>query len=357
MKKLLILFLLLATSLWGHYSEEYRDFSEKSGKPIAIGITAYNRPEYLKKALEALAQNPESKEMPFIFFLDGGPNAKQHELIKVIDSFHFPHTFIFAFPENLGCERSTIELRDFLFDYCGFAKAVILEDDVIIPKNGVGLLLRMHAWAEQNIPHFGAISLSNGDSATTNQEKLISSLTVPKRALMSKKSSNLKKGSYGNMIDSPHNATYYQVPWCWAYALSREVWKKIRGTQLEFLSLFVSRAHPKEIDHPAIRHWLLGKLIAAKENLGLFDSSHSEILGDPYFIPKGSGQDGVFDVSLREQGLLHIVPVVNRIANIGEHGDHFGPSAWRLFCKNLQLSTFPEDAHLDTFTFLTKPPL
>ena len=249
MKKILLLILFFALPLWGEYPEEYANLAEKFGASTAIAITAYNRPDYLKKSLEALAANPESQTLPFLFLLDGGPGAKQKELSEIIHSFHFPYYCIIAFPENLGCERNTVELREFVFNFCGFEKAVILEDDVLIPPAGIELLLRMHDWAEKNIPHFGVASLCNGTSIKAKPEPLLSSLMLPQRDVVSKRSTNFKKGAYGNMDDSPQEATYYQIPWYWAYCMSHDVWNKIRDTQLEFLSRFVDRARPKEIDH------------------------------------------------------------------------------------------------------------
>lgn len=344
-----LFFLLCITSLWANYPQEYEGLSEQIGKPIAVAMTAYNRPDYLKRSLEALAQNPESQELPLLFLLDGGPTAKQKELTLLIDSFHFPHCYIIAFPENLGCERNMVELRSFIFDYCQFEKCLVMEDDLLLPPNGIGLLLRMHAWAEENIPHFGILSLCSKIKPKKDKKQLLSFLTEPVRKECSTtKNREVKKGDYWNMRDSPQNASYYHIPPYWVYCMSKEVWNKIRDTQLEFLARFIDRENPHYLDHPAVRHWILGKLLAAKP---LLDPAGAAILGNPRLIPIDSGQDGVIDICLRSQGLRYIVPAVNRIANIGEYGEHFASEAWRFFCKDLFVSNFSEDTTISEFHF------
>ena len=61
------------------YDPAFFDYSTQRGEPTAVAIIAYNRPEYFKQLLESLAKNPESQELPFFFFLDGGDRTAQEE--------------------------------------------------------------------------------------------------------------------------------------------------------------------------------------------------------------------------------------------------------------------------------------
>lgn len=348
----LIVSLLFSSSLFSLFPKKYENLSEEIGIDTAIAMPAFNRTEYLKTSLEALAQNPETQELALVFFLDGGPKAKQKEIRQIIESFHFPHCFIVAHRNNLGCERNTIELRSFVFDHCKFRRAVIMEDDLVISPQGIGLLLRMHDWAEENIENFGAITLwSNAtESREEKQQSLDILLDAPRKAIY-RKWTTRTKGHYANLIDSPQNVTYYDIPWYWVFCMSRQVWEQTRDTQFEYLDRFVDRKNPKALDHPAIRHWILAKLLDAKAHL---ENTNPELLqnfGEERFVPFASGQDGITDLSLREKGLRYIMPAVNRMMNIGEYGDHFNPFAWRMFCKDLKLEIFEEDAEICDFSY------
>ena len=180
MKKQLLFFLLLCASLFGAYDPAYLDFSKKSGIDTAILMTAYNRVDYFRAALEAIAENPESEEIALFFFLDGGPDAKQKELKSVIASFGFPHAHVIAREKNLGCEKNIIDSRRFIFDHCGFDKVIIMEDDHVIAPNGISLILRMYEWGKREIDRFGAVTLWS-DRKLTKAEKgsLLPILTEP----------------------------------------------------------------------------------------------------------------------------------------------------------------------------------
>ena len=281
----ILLLLLLTVSLWGQYPEEYANLSEKIGMPTAIAMTAYNRPDYLQKTLEALARNPESQTLPFLFLLDGGPNAKQQELIEIIDSFHFPHCFIVAFPENLGCERNTVELKTFVFEHCGFKKVVVMEDDLLVPPWNRTASFECTSGQKRIFLDLESSPFVARSPVKEKKEKLLSLLTNPTRkALAPRKSTSKTQDPYWNMQDSPQNVTYYHTPPYWVYCMSRDVWSKIRNIQLEFLSLFIDRANPRYLNHPAVRHWMLKKLLEAKPLLDKAGRQFWEILTSSRWI-------------------------------------------------------------------------
>lgn len=338
MKRTIFLFLILFSTLSANYDPKYENFSEKSGIDTAILITAYNRPEYFQKVLEAIAQNPESEEIAIFIFVDGGPNAKQQEHIEIFSSFRFPHGYLIAHEENLGCEKNVIDSRRFMFDHCGFERVIIMEDDHVISPDGIALLLRMHEWGKRNIEGFGAVTLWS--DRKLSQEEKINHLTV------------LTEPYRRKMKASKQGQEYYILPLYWVFCIDKEVWDEIKEMQYEYEKRFILTPKFDRKLNPQIYRWEREKLLQAKELYDRTDPARSKILGNPISIPLVPFQDGVTEVSLREKGRRYVIPAVNRMENIGVYGLHFNPGLWKRLCGGLRLDLFDEDHNLSTFRFL-----
>lgn len=341
MKKQIIFFLLFCVSVFGAYDPAYYEFSKTSGIDTAILMTAYNRVDYFKSALEAIAENPESQEIALFFFLDGGPEAKQKELTAVIASFAFPHAHIIARDKNLGCEKNIIDSRRFMFDHCQFDKVIIMEDDHVIAPNGISTILKMYEWGKKEIDRFGAVTLwSDRKLSKENKSRFLSVLTEPYR----------KKTRY-----TANQGSFYTLPLYWVFCLDREVWDDIKDFQYEYERLFI---HTPKFDRskiPAIHKWERQRLVRSKKFYEKTDSRIAKIIGDPLSVPTVPFQDGATDVSLREKGYRYVVPAVNRMENIGVYGLHFTPHLWKKLCSNLCLDVFEQDLALETFQFVPYP--
>jgi hypothetical protein len=106
--------------------------------PIVVFI--YNRPHYLRRCLESLAQNPELKASKLIFFADGAKeNATPEQLERIAQTravtqekawsddvrYHFSDS-------NMGPDSIIFGVRKVLSEY---GKAIVLEDDLILSKH------------------------------------------------------------------------------------------------------------------------------------------------------------------------------------------------------------------------------
>ena len=55
----------------------------------ALLLLGFDRVDYFSKTLASLAANPEAHEHDLHLYLDGGPKARQDELIKLVEQSNF----------------------------------------------------------------------------------------------------------------------------------------------------------------------------------------------------------------------------------------------------------------------------
>lgn len=141
------------------YKLEYLDYSQKKELPYAVAIVAFNRPIYLKQLLDSLEMNPESQTIPFFFFLDGGPKSTQNENIGLIEKSKIKNKEIVIRDVNYGCPKNHIDSKRFLFDFCGYEKVIVIEEDIVVSKNYIRSLLGLHKWAKNTYANVGIVQM------------------------------------------------------------------------------------------------------------------------------------------------------------------------------------------------------
>ncbi len=140
------------------YDSLYRDTSNRMSEPVGIAIICYNRPHYLAQLVKSLEQNPEAQTLPFYFFLDGGPRAKQTENADLIQKSSIKHKNIIFRPRNYGCPKNQIDALRFMFDWCGYSKTILFEEDLMVSPSYIELTLNLHKWATDNYHNVGMVS-------------------------------------------------------------------------------------------------------------------------------------------------------------------------------------------------------
>jgi hypothetical protein len=141
------------------YDSVFFDYSTKMGQLTAVAIIAYNRPKYFKQLLDSLVKNPESQNLPFFFFLDGGDQKAQDENKRLIESAPFPQKFVIARDINYGCPKNYVDSHRFLFDWCNFERIVVLEEDLIVSKKYFEVLFHLYDLAHTNYSNIGMVQL------------------------------------------------------------------------------------------------------------------------------------------------------------------------------------------------------
>ena len=263
-----------------------------------VVVIGYNRPRYFEKVLESLEKNPESQNLPFFFFLDGGPESRQAEYNEIIEKRKFPLKTVINRDRNLGCGLNIINAREHVFDRLGFDAAMIFEDDMIVSPHYIGLGFRLL----RQFP----------DDCVQCWSKCIQT-----REWKMERLGQVSTGKFH----------------FWGYALGRATWDRISPILKEYRSKFLVGPYNQR-NSEGIRKWF-GTLV---EN-----------------PPHATGQDAATEMALQAQGIKRIVTIVNRGKYIGEEGIHQKARIFkRMGFDQVNLDIFPEDREIKEFYFGNK---
>ncbi|GGK17530.1 hypothetical protein GCM10007962_09660 [Yeosuana aromativorans] len=165
-------------------------------------LFAYNRPNHIKKTLDALSLNPEAKETELFIFCDGpkleiSPDdlKKNYQVAEVAKKEHrFKKVVVTIHKENKGLANSIIDgVTEIIKKY---HKVIVLEDDIV---TSIGFLSYMN------------------DALTfyENEDKVmhISGYMYPHKEQL--------KGTF-----------FYNVPLCWGWATWERSWKHFNNDAL-----------------------------------------------------------------------------------------------------------------------------
>ena len=86
----------------------------------AILVIGFKRLSYFQQTLESLERNPESQTLDFYFYLDGGRESRQDELIEMINTSSIKNKHIVCRESNYGIGRHLIGARREIFDGLGY---------------------------------------------------------------------------------------------------------------------------------------------------------------------------------------------------------------------------------------------
>ena len=309
----ILFFLIFFNSIFSNqisYDESFRDYSNKSCSPVAVLVVAFNRPRYLKETIASIEKNKESKDLPFFFFLDGGPKAKQEELIRVINDSSIDKKHIILREKNYGIPKNHIDAKRFMFDFCGFEKVVIFEEDIVVSSNYFETLFKLDDWAEKNYKNIGTVQIWADGCLLSFEEK----------------KKNLKK-----IRETSPSWSFV------TYLMHQKVWKNIASIlyeyEREFIDPFLQNpsedmARSKPTLGPLakeITHWAALKLIEYKRRKNfLRPRSDKKILQTKisYFeeISSIGNQDTTTAFALWLKGYTRLQTVVNRAIHIGQDG-------------------------------------
>lgn len=158
MINIFIFFLLFLISSPSYsYNISYKKYAEIHKQEHAVLIIAYNRPEYFIRCIESVEKNKEAAEIPFIFALDGGSYATQKENLALIKKAKLKHKIIVVRDRNYGCPKNHIDAYRFAFDWCGFKKIIVIQEDVLVSPTYISFMFNLHNWATKNYKNIGAV--------------------------------------------------------------------------------------------------------------------------------------------------------------------------------------------------------
>lgn len=306
------------------YNPKYYNVAHSLPSDTAVLIVAYNRPHYFKEVLDSIATNPESQTLPFFFVLDGGPDATQKENIELIEQSSIKHKEIIARPYHYDCGRNIIDARRFMFDWCGFDKVIVFEDDMVVSPQYITLVLNLHAWAKKEYSNVGAVQCSN-------------------HCYMDKKT----KERHLDLVEDRYDQ------W-WAYCMDKKTHEAIKDLLYEYEEQFLINWQQDILNGPALSEWTRYYMHAypnkeyersypaIKNYIKCFERRIESLKVRPNMR---KGQDIETHFALFKAGCVKITTVVNRSRYIGKSGFSFTPEWWN---KNkyddIVLHCFQDDA-------------
>jgi hypothetical protein len=326
------------------YDARYQDASAKWDQPYAIAIIAFNRPQYLKQLLDSLEKNPESQELPFFFFLDGGPHGKQEENIQLIRNAKIKNKEIIVRDINYGCPKNHIDAKRFMFDWCGFKKVIFAEEDVVVSRNYIKNLLSLHAWAKKTYANVGVVQMWSHCFLERDEKAQILNLVRETKEF------------------------YSLVTYC----MDKQLWDAISSFLYEYESLFIdpllgieecSRSRSKPdigIFRRKMKMWLFKKIseIDRKEQMSQW-GDQLPFLESQFDLPLYSrkhglcvNQDWMTTQAIWLAGATRLETIVNRVINIGREGITVTEKIWEAIqYGKMVLDEFDEDDTLEEFEF------
>ena len=236
-----------------------------------VVVIGYNRPKYFERVIKSLESNPESQNLPFFFFLDGGPESSQAKYNEIIEKYKFPLKTIINRDRNLGCGLNIIDAREHVFDRLGFDAAMIFEDDLIPADNYIKTVFNML----DQMPSAMCQAWTPDHRSRDEKLKFIGEIKI----------------SEDNF---------------WGYALTRETWGKIKHKLYEYRDLFLRNKPYRQRNDKEIRDWIQAQ------------TNHS------YFIHPNvpTGQDAITNLALLLADVPRYSTTVNYGIYIGKEGIH-----------------------------------
>jgi hypothetical protein len=323
------------------YDMAYRYKAIIDHQPTAILVVAFNRPQYLARVIASLERNPESQTLPFYFFLDGGPHAKQQENIDLINASAIKNKVIISRPRNYGCPKNHIDAKRFLFDWCGFNQVIILEEDLEVSPSFIHINLALHQWAKKNFSNVGVVQCWS--YCYLSKEEKLKQL---------------------NVVEDTSNMLWSFVGYC----LDQEVWDNMKSILYTY-ELFVDqiphsdqcslhRSKPgKSNMAPSIRAWVKELMSKRQPPVKRSDKaifpSNSDIIGQHSYSSDELqlNQDIMTSFALWMAGYIKIRTIVNRAVHIGEEGISTDKDNFQSVFMPIKLDCFAsEDFSLQDFT-------
>ncbi|MDR1163748.1 MAG: glycosyltransferase [Candidatus Accumulibacter sp.] len=107
---------------------------------VPIAVFAFNRPDHLKRSLDALARNDLASESALTVFCDGPRNAEEKKKTDAVRALcrsisGFKDVTLVERDENRGCGRSIASgLQEFFGVY---PEGIVVEDDIVFAPNAL----------------------------------------------------------------------------------------------------------------------------------------------------------------------------------------------------------------------------
>ena len=275
-----------------------------------IAIVAYNRPEYLEKCLESIANSVDIQEydFPIYVFCDGGPNSSQLENDEILYKYSFLEGVIRQ-KENLGIAKHTHFVKKCMFEQMDVPRFIYLEEDLVLSPYYYRFVNRAMDSIQKQTDQVLAVNSS-----------IICYLAYEKKLIDQKL-----------LVDQ--NASLCNLLY------TRKSWEVTNPILEEYMDRFIGDSYPDR-PHDRIIEW----------SKKMYNESKYEIRSK--FIETAvSSQDSIFCMALRTNGFCHLTSYVNRVLYIGRYGENCNDDWWvESKLHRTKLDIFEGDRDLVDFT-------
>jgi len=309
------------------YPAQYYNYAEHYNYDTGIVIIAYNRPHYFKQVVDSLVENAEAQTLPFFFVLDGGIHATQQENIEIINNADIKTKYIIARDHNYGCGHNILDARRFMFEWCGFEKVFVFEDDMIVSPQYISLVLNVYRWAQESYDNVGAVQAIRVDSHANNKTQKL-------------------------------NGVCDSFDQWWAYCMDKRAYYAIKEMMDEYEDRFLLNWPQDILNRPAIAGWMCeynSKPIMSSSKAFPAWLNYSQLFNKRINYMRKcrrhrDGQDVETHFAFYKAGLVKITTVVPRACYIGKFGMLYTPRLWQLRGhKDEVLNCYAEDINRNQF--------
>ena len=295
----------------------------------AVLLIGYDRPDYFGEVLDSLMAQPEMTALDLHVVIDGGPGARQGELVELATARGPDEVTVTCRPDNWGIGRNLIGARRQLFAELGYDRVLLFEDDLVLQPHYLSVLLALSDWAH-----------AHDDIGTV----MAHTVTAQGEAWQAERLDQV-------VVTNRH---------FWGYAITREVWRRISPHLHDYEARFLRDRRYDRRPHGAIRRWMATRAAASPRTpeRPLLDVP-PEVLVRPFtprFLSRApTGQDAATSIALWCEGYWRLTTRVPRARYIGVRGVHFDASVYAAHgFDEQQVFSFAADEQPGPFTIVTE---
>ncbi len=267
----------------------------------AILLLGFNRVDYFSQTLTALQANEAAHSCDLHVYLDGGEQARQDEIVALVEASTFDNVNYVLRDSNWGIGRQLIDARRTLFDALNYDRIILLEDDMILAPSYIQTVLDLSIWSQQYCD-VGTVMAFNINSASREEQ------------------------------NSQQNHVIATNRHFWGYVLTRDVWQIIKPIIYDFERKYLMNNSYSKRAHFRIR-WIfmrswMGKKRQTRSGTRMIPD---ECLTSPFpENPRKSptSQDAITALALWHHGFARITTRVSRAQYIGVEGFSFTPEVY-----------------------------
>lgn len=316
------------------YDTHLKDYAKEfPDNTCCVCITTYNRADYFEQQLRSLEKNEDIDKYPVLFFLDGGKNATQEEHEKLIKASTIPNKVMIKRDKNYGNGKNIIDSRRFVFDWCGFAKAVILVDDIILAPYHLNFLNKLDNWVHDRFDNVGTVQTWNLCFLEPEEKKKV----LP-----------VISESFSNTHD---------------FLIRKSVWDQVKDFCYEYEEKFLygdqdfAESHSKDSIEKMYYEIDILDWQEKKAEEATIPTRGKHLFPNYFDLEKcfletcrGTAEDTVFCIGLWLQGFVRVGTLVNRAAYIGVEGIFSNAAIYEdVGFGKAKLNLFKEDMEFEDF--------